>query len=106
NPRKYNINGHIDLFSPKIDTIDKCLFDFLQKLKIDNRYHIAYIDFDNNTNTISIVIKIFDVFSASIVISNNQISYTLPDKDLIIINPINGDFEVTSIEERITKIYG
>ncbi len=101
---KYKIYGNIDIFDPSTDEIDSCLFDFLHKLRIDQYNHIAYINGDQTKNKISIVIKIFDIFSASIVISENLNLYKFPDKDLIIINPQNGKLEIMSIEERILNL--
>ena len=76
----------------------------LRSIGIDNFNHIAYIEGSKNDNKISIITKVFDVFSASIIISENLNLYKLPEKDLIIINPLNGKLEILNIEERILNL--
>ena len=47
---KYKIYGNIDIFDPSTDEIDSCLFDFLNKLRIDQYSHIAYITGNQTEN--------------------------------------------------------
>ena len=97
----HEIYGDIDIYDPIIDPGHKCIEEFLNKLEIKDFYHVAYITGNKSDNKISVIIKIFDVFVGIIVISDNYSKYTIPKKDLIIINPQNGKLEILSIEERI-----
>ena len=96
NTNNYKINGVIDLFSYD----DPGFLDiFINVLKIKRQEHLAYItEIDNK---IIVLIKIFDVFAASVVISQHPDFYKIPENNLIIIDSVLRKFKKSSFNKKL-----